>query len=131
MERDLLEGRLISVGMRALQLHTHVILDFGFCGKDERSSLRWIARRIGATSQVIYLPIDHETQRKRVQTRFDETPDETWPMSEAELTQWSARFEAPDDAEIHGAALDDAPRGYTTWSAWASSRWPSLPDEYA
>ena len=85
-ERDLLEGRLIWIGLRALQLHTNVILDFGFWGKDERSSLRWIARQIGATCQVIYLPIDRETQRKRVQTRLAETPDQTWPMSEEELT---------------------------------------------
>ena len=130
-ERDLLEGRLIWVALRALQLHTNVVLDFGFWGKDERSSLRWIARRLGARSQVIYLPIDQETQRQRVQTRFEETPDETWPMSEAELTQWHAGFDEPDAAELQGAALDDAPPGYATWSAWAAARWPSLPDDYA
>jgi predicted kinase len=130
-ERDLLEGRLIWIGLRALQLHASVILDFGFWSKDERSSLRWIARQLGATSQVIYLPIDRETQRKRVQTRFVETPDQTWPMSEAELTQWDARFDEPDEAELQGTVLEDVPHGYATWSAWAASRWPSLPDEYA
>lgn len=130
-ERDLLEGRLIWVALRALQLHVNVILDFGFWGKDERSSLRWIARQIGANSQVIYLPIDSETQRQRVQTRSVAAPDETWPMSEEELTQWSIAFDAPDDAELRGALLEDAPHGYASWSAWAASRWPSLPDEYA
>ncbi len=44
--RDALEGRLIGIALRALQLHTNVILDFGFWSKDERSSLRWIARQI-------------------------------------------------------------------------------------
>jgi predicted kinase len=130
-ERDLLEGRLIWIGLRALRLHTNVILDFGFWGKDERSSLRWIARQIGARSQVVYLPIDGETQRKRVQTRFVATPDQTWPMSEAELAQWYARFDEPDEAELEGAVLEDVPHGYASWSAWAASRWPSLPDEYA
>jgi predicted kinase len=59
----------------------------GFWSKDERSDLRWIARQIGAKSQVMYLPIDPETQRKRVQNRFAETPDQTWQMSEEELTR--------------------------------------------
>src|SRR5689334_6716667 len=79
-ERDALEGRLIWIALRALELHTNVILDFGFWSKDERSSLRWFARQRGAKSQVIYLPIDLETQRKRVQSRFAETPDKTWQM---------------------------------------------------
>jgi predicted kinase len=130
-ERDALEGRLIWIALRALQLHTNVILDFGFWSKDERSSLRWFARQIGAKSQVIYLPIDPETQRKRVQNRFAETPDQTWPMSEEELTKWHAFFHEPDEAELHGTVLEDAPQGYASWSAWAASRWPSLPDEYA
>jgi predicted kinase len=130
--RDILEGRLIGIALRALQLHTNVILDFGFWSKDERSSLRWIARHIGAKSQVIYLPIDPETQWKRVQNRFAETPDQTWQMSEEELTKWRAFFHAnePDEAELNGTILEDAPAGYASWFAWAASRWPSFPDEY-
>jgi predicted kinase len=130
-ERDALEGRLIWIALRALQLHTNVILDFGFWSKDERSSLRWFAMKIGAKSQVIYLPIDPETQRNRVQHRFAETRDQTWPMNEEELTKWRAFFQEPDEAELHGTILDDAPQGYTSWSAWAGSRWPSLIDEFA
>src|SRR5215831_2248292 len=45
-ERDALEGRLIWIALRALELHTNVILDFGFWSKDERSSLRWFASHI-------------------------------------------------------------------------------------
>ncbi|HET8842811.1 MAG TPA: ATP-binding protein, partial [Ktedonobacteraceae bacterium] len=86
---------------------------------------------IGAKSQVIYLPIDREVQRMRVQARFAETPDQTWPMSEEELTKWRAFFNEPDEAELNGTILEDAPHGYTSWSAWAAWRWPSLPDEYA
>jgi predicted kinase len=126
--RDILEGRLIWIALRALQLHTNVILDFGFWGKDERSSLRWIARQMGAKSQVIYLPIDRETQQKRVQTRLVETPDQTWQMSEEELTKWRVLFDEPDEAELQGTMLPEPPHGYASWSA---SRWPSLPDEYA
>jgi polyphosphate kinase 2 (PPK2 family) len=79
----------------------------------------------------LYLPIDRETQRKRVWTRFVEAPDHTWPMSEEELTQWRARFDEPDEAELQGTMLEDAPHGYASWSAWAAMRWPTLPDEYA
>ena len=105
--------------------------DFGFWSKDERSSLRWFARQRGAKSQVIYLPIDPATQRERVHNRFAGTPDQTWPMSEEELAQWCACFDEPDEAELQGTMLEDAPQGYASWSAWAASRWPSLPDEYA
>lgn len=117
--------------MRALKLHTIVILDFGFWSKDERSSLRWMAKQIGAKSQVMYLPIDREAQRTRVQSRFVETPDQTWQMSEAELTKWRALFDEPDEAELSGSFLPEHPHEYTSWSAWAAKRWPSLPDEYA
>ena len=130
-ERDALEGRLIWLALRALRLHTNVILDFGFWSKDERSALRWCARQLGANSQVIYVPIDPETQRERVHNRFAETRDQTWPMREEDLTQWRAFFQEPDDAELQGTVLEDAPHGYVSWSAWAASRWPTLPDEYA
>ena len=131
--RDALEGRLIGIALRALQLHTNVILDFGFWSKDERSSLRWIARQIGAKSQVVYLPIDPETQRKRVQSRWIERPNQTWPMSEDELMKWRAFFNEnePDEAELNDTIMEDAPSGYESWSAWAASRWPSFPNEYA
>jgi predicted kinase len=129
--RDVLEGRLIGVALRALKLHTNVILDFGFWGKDERSSLRWMAKQVGAKSQVMYLPISIEAQRERVQNRFAETPDETWQMSETQLAEWRTLFDEPDEAELSGSLLPDHPPECTSWSAWAAKRWPSLPDEYA
>jgi predicted kinase len=39
-KRDVLEGRFIWVALEALRLGTNVVLDFGFWGRDERSSLR-------------------------------------------------------------------------------------------
>ena len=81
---------------------------------------------------MIYLPIDPETQRKRVQSRYGERPDQTWPMSEEELMKWCAFFHEnePDEAELNGTILPEHPHGYASWSAWAASRWPSFPDEY-
>jgi predicted kinase len=123
---------LVGLGDTCVQLHTNVILDFGFRSKEERSSLRWIARQIGAKSQVIYLPIDPETQRKRVQSRSVERPDQTWPMSEEELMKWRAFFNENelDEAELNSTILEDSPPGYESWFAWAASRWPSFPNEY-
>jgi predicted kinase len=40
-KRFVLEGRLISVALQALQLGTSVVLDFGLWGRDERSALQF------------------------------------------------------------------------------------------
>jgi predicted kinase len=130
-KRDLVEGKLVQLGMRAAELGTNVIFDFGLWGRDERSALRWIAGTIGARSQVVYLPIDHEEQRRRVTHRFATTPDQTFHMSDVELQRWRTQFQAPDDDELRGSSIPPAPPGHSTWSQWASRRWPSLPDRYA
>lgn len=130
-KRDLVEGKLIQLGMRAAELGVNAVLDFGFWSKDERSALRWIAAAVGARSRVVYLPIDPEEQRRRVTDRFATTPGETFHMSHVELEQWRARFQAPDDDELRGSRVPPVPPAHATWSEWASQRWPSLPDQYA
>jgi predicted kinase len=129
-KRDLVEGKLVHLGMRAAQLGTDVVFDFGFWGKDERSALRWIAGAVGARSCVVYLPIAHEEQRRRVTNRFATTPYQTFRMSDVELEQWRAQFQAPDDDELHSSQIPAVPPEHATWSEWASRRWPSLPDQY-
>jgi predicted kinase len=129
-KRDLVEGKLVQLGMRVAQLGSNVVFDFGFWGKDERSALRWIAGAVGARSQVVYLPIDHEEQRRRVTNRFATTPHRTFQMSDVELEQWRAQFQAPDQDELRGSQIPPVPPGHATWSEWASQRWPSLPDQY-
>jgi predicted kinase len=129
-KRDLVEGKLVQLGMRAAELGTNVVFDFGFWGKDERSALRWIARTVGARSRVVYLPIGPDEQRRRVATRFATTPEETFHMSDEELDRWRRQFQAPDDEELRGSQIPPVPREHATWSQWASRRWPSLPDQY-
>ena len=109
-KRDLVEGKLVQLGMRAAELGTNVVFDFGFWGKDERSALRWIAGTVGARSQVVYLPIDHEEQRRRVTNRFATTPGQTFHMSDVELEQWRAQFQAPDDEELRGSQIHPSRR---------------------
>lgn len=130
-KRDLVEGKLIQLGMRAAQLGTNVVFDFGFWTRDERCALRWIAGAVGARSQVVYLPIEPKEQRRRATQRFASTPGQTFDMSDTELEQWRARFQAPDGEELRGAPIPPVPPVHATWSKWASLRWPSLPDEYA
>ena len=130
-ERDLVEGKLVQLGMRAAELGINVVFDFGFWSKDERSAIRWIASTVGARGQVVYLPIDHEEQRRRVAGRFASTPGQTFHMSDVELEQWRTQFQAPDDDELRGSEIPPVPAEHATWSEWASQRWPSLPDQYA
>lgn len=129
-KRDIVEGELVRVGMRAAQLGVNVVFDFGFWAEDERSALRWIARTVGARSRVVYVPIEPEEQRRRVAARFANTPGQTFPISDAELATWRAQFQPPDDEELLGTEIPPAPADSVTWSQWASRRWPSLPDLY-
>jgi predicted kinase len=75
-KRFVLEGRLISIALRALRLGTSVVLDYRLWGRDERSALRRLAHSAGASCQVVYLPWTKtssspgsRTARKRHRTR--------------------------------------------------------------
>lgn len=126
--RDRIEGKLIELGMRAAGLGIDVIFDFGLWGRDERSALRWMADSLGVPVQVVYLPIDHDQQLRRIADRYGSEPGQ-FRMSDAELQQWQVQFEAPDHDELLGRRIPQVPLGYATWSRWASERWPSLPEQ--
>jgi predicted kinase len=125
-KRFVLEGRLISVALQALRLGTSVVLDYGLWGRDERSALRWLARSVGAACQVIYLPVDKDVQLARIAHRQATTPEQTFPMSEADVDQWLEQFEAPDAAELGGGEIPEPPAGWPGWPEWAVHHWPSL-----
>jgi predicted kinase len=125
-KRDILEGRLISLALEALKVGTNVVLDFGLWGRDERSSLRWLARSLGASSQTIYLPVDRTTQIERIRDRSVRTPHETFVMTEADVDKWRSQFEGPDEAELAEEEIPDPPPAWSDWGAWAADRWPTL-----
>ncbi len=54
-KRDIMEGRLIWVALRAIQAGISAILDFGFWSQDERSALVWLAESLGARALVTRL----------------------------------------------------------------------------
>lgn len=125
-KRAVLEGRLLWLGLEALRLGTDVVLDFGCWSRNERSAIRWLVESAGAVCRLVYVPVDHETQRFRIAHRQSTTPDQTFPMSEEDLAHWRTLFEEPDAAELAGHELDDPPPGCAGWLEWAAGRWPSL-----
>jgi predicted kinase len=123
--QDVIEGRLIQIGLRALELGINVVIDFGLWGRDERSALRQAAADRGARVQMRYFEIDPTEQRRRLDQRQTEAPHTTWPMSDGELADWAASFDIPTPAELDGTEpVDDPPVGFATWDEWRTHRWP-------
>jgi predicted kinase len=126
-KRDIVEGRLIWVALRAIQAGISAVLDFGFWAQDERSALVWLAEALGANASILYLAVDEAAQLERTHARFMAAPGATFEMSAEELAGWRAFFQVPTDDELAGTFHPHPPAGYETWSDWASARWPSLP----
>ena len=127
-KRWVLEGRLISVALHTLRLGTSVVLDYGLWGRDERSALRWLARSAGAACQLVYLPVDKDVQLARIAHRQETAPDQTFPMSEADVDAWRQQFQVPDAAELEGGEIPAPPAGWAGWPEWAADHWPSCTD---
>jgi len=126
-KRDLLEGLLITLALRALRVGTDVVLDFGLWGRDERSALRWLATSVGAPCRVVYLPVDEDVQRARIAHRQATAPHTTFPMAEPDIAAWRKQFQAPDAAELRGGpTIPGPPPGWAGWPEWAVDRWPTL-----
>ena len=125
-KRWLLEGRLVALAIDALRLRLSVVLDFGLWSRDERSALRWLAASVGASCEIVYLPVEREVQWSRIQNRWKHTPEQTFPMAEAELDPWREKFQVPDADELSGSSLPSPPPGDESWFGWAQRFWPSL-----
>ena len=83
-KRDVLEGRLVWLALRALQLGTNVVLDFGVWAKEERSALHHLALSARARFGLVYMQVDDDEQARRVRERNTE-PATAFVMSPAEL----------------------------------------------
>ena len=125
-KRWLLEGRLVALAIDVLRLGVSVVLDFGLWSRDERSALRWIAGSVGASCEVVYLPVERHVQWSRIQARWKNTPDQSFPMAEEELDGWKEGFEVPDADELSGSSVPSPPLGDASWFDWAQRFWPSL-----
>jgi predicted kinase len=124
-KRNVLEGRLIWLGLAALRIGVNVVLDFGVWGKDERSALRALAASAGATSELVYLPVDEVEQWRRVQARPLTDAATTFEMTKADLDGWRRIFQPPDAVELESADIEPPPTGFDSWEAWVAQWWPT------
>ena len=122
---DVVEGRLIQIGLRALELGIDVVIDYGLWSRDERRALRQAASDRGASVVILYFELPAAEQRRRLDQRQTEAPHATWPMSDQELAAWAATIDVPTPAELDGSEpIGDPPAGFDSWDEWISHRWP-------
>jgi predicted kinase len=124
-KRNIVEGRLIWLALSALRIGVNVVVDFGVWAKVERSALRALAASVGATSELVYLPVDDEEQWRRVQARPLTDAATTFEMTREDLDRWQPVFQPPDATELEGADIDPPPDGYESWEAWVAEWWPT------
>lgn len=123
--QDVIEGRLIEIGLRGLELGINVVIDFGLWGRDERAALRQAAADRGAAVVMHYVELDPAEQRRRLDQRQAESPHTSWPMTEGELIDWAAAIETPTPGELDGSdPIGAPPVGHGTWDDWRRHRWP-------
>ncbi|MEV0457260.1 AAA family ATPase [Catellatospora methionotrophica] len=123
--QDVIEGRLIQIGLRALELGSNVVIDYGLWSRDERSALRQAAADRGAAVELRYFEVTPAEQRRRLDQRQAEAPHTTWPMSDEELVAWAAFIQIPTPGELDGSEpVGGPPAGFATWDAWRTHRWP-------
>ena len=123
--QNVIEGRLIRIGLRVLELGNNVVIDYGLWGRDERSALRQAAADRGASVEMRYFELPPAEQRSRHDRRLSEAPHTTWPMSDEEFAGWAAQIQVPTPGELDGSEpIDDPPVGFATWEQWREHRWP-------
>jgi predicted kinase len=131
-KRDVMEGRFVWLALRSLRLGMNVVLDFGVWGRQERMALRSLAGSVGAVCELIYLEIDPDEQKRRIDERFRSNPDTTFEMGADDVARSNRLFQVPEGAELEPGEIDPPPPGYSNWRAWVSERWPTaLPDDPA
>ena len=124
-KRDILEGRFVWLALEAIRGGTNVILDFGVWSRDERTALRVLASEVGATCELVYMRVDFDELRTRLNHRNTSDSDTTFKITDAELETFRKFFVEPDTLELSGTHLDPPPPEYQTWRDWAAQRWPT------
>src|SRR4051794_34490909 len=100
---DVIEGRLIEIGLRALELGINVVIDYGLWGRDERSALRQAADDLGVAVDMRYFELAPAEQRQRLDRRQADEAHTTWRMSDEELVEWAGIISVPTPGELDGS----------------------------
>jgi predicted kinase len=125
--RDILEGRLIWTAYEVLRSGASVVLDFGCWASEERYAIRAIAETAGAGFSLRHISIAEPERRARATRRWQEHPESTFPMTDADHDRFLALFQPPTAEELAYAPPPPPPDGFESWHRWASERWPTLP----
>ncbi|GAB7037523.1 MULTISPECIES: P-loop nucleotide/nucleoside kinase family protein [Catenuloplanes] len=125
--RDILEGRMIWTAHEVLRSGASVVLDFGCWSSDERYAIRSIAELAGAAFVLRYVTVAEPERRSRSARRWRESPETTFPMTDADHDRFLALFQPPTARELAPEPPPPAPAGFESWPHWASDRWPTLP----
>ena len=117
---DVIEGRLIHIGLRALELGINVVIDFGLWCRDERSALRQAAADLGAAVDMHYVELPPTEQRGRLDRRQAEEPHTTWHMSDEELAEWASASTSRRRERSTAPNPSDPPAGSSRGTSGAS-----------
>jgi len=96
----LIEALLWTIARRALELGTHVILDYGFWAREEREDYRARATHLGARSEVHFLDVPPEELLRRLARRNAQPSLTDFYIPEAMMTPWIAFFQKPTPDEL-------------------------------
>lgn len=126
--RDVLEGRFLWVAHELLRGGSSVVVDFGCWSAEERYAIRSLAERAGGRFAMEYAVVSEPERLARCARRWLEHPETTFEMTDEDQARYVDLFQPPSPDELALGPLPAPPDGVTTWSRWASERWPSLPD---
>jgi predicted kinase len=104
--QEKMERELWRLAQEILRLGLSVVLDFGLWARVERDEFRAVARSLGVGVELHYLNAPTEELWRRIDARNSEPPWDSYPITRTHLDEWTASFQAPDDAEL---ALFDLP----------------------
>ena len=101
-----IEHELWRLAQEILRLGLSVVVDFGLWARRERDELRTSARELGVGVELHYLDVPTDELWRRVEIRNSLPPWNKEPIARADLDEWAAIFQPPDEAE---QALFDPP----------------------
>lgn len=96
----LIEALLWNVASRALELGTHVILDYGLWAREEREDYRARATQLGARSEVHYLDVPEDELVRRLVRRNAHPSPMDFYIPEAMMQPWMTFFQQPTRDEL-------------------------------